>query len=62
MITCNGIVGLTLLVASLRHGTAVFNPEGTGAALATVATLATLSRYCRRSPRADRARSSPASS
>jgi Ca2+:H+ antiporter len=43
MITCNGVVGLCLLVASLRHGTAVFNPEGTGAALATVATLATLS-------------------
>ncbi|GLW47997.1 ionic transporter y4hA [Streptomyces sp. NBRC 14336] len=43
MITCNGIVGLCLLVASLRHGIAVFNPEGTGAALATVATLATLS-------------------
>ncbi|MPY33453.1 ionic transporter y4hA [Streptomyces adustus] len=43
MITCNGIVGLSLLVASLRHGTAIFNPEGTGAALATVATLATLS-------------------
>ncbi len=43
MITCNGIVGLSLLVAALRHGTAVFNPEGTGAALATVATLATLS-------------------
>ncbi|MFF6784305.1 calcium:proton antiporter [Streptomyces sp. NPDC012510] len=43
MITCNGIVGLCLLVASLRHGLAVFNPEGTGAALSTVATLATLS-------------------
>ncbi|WP_416967296.1 calcium:proton antiporter [Streptomyces sp. 4F14] len=43
MITCNGILGLCLLVASLRHGTAVFNPEGTGAALATVATLAVLS-------------------
>jgi Ca2+:H+ antiporter len=43
MITCNGIVGLVLIVASLRHGTAVFNPEGTGAAVATVATLATLS-------------------
>ncbi|GGW85199.1 calcium:proton antiporter [Streptomyces lomondensis] len=43
MITCNGVVGLCLLVASLRHGTAVFNPEGTGAALATVTTLATLS-------------------
>ncbi|MFF2849291.1 calcium:proton antiporter [Streptomyces sp. NPDC058001] len=43
MITCNGIVGLSLLMASLRHRVAVFNPEGTGAALATVATLATLS-------------------
>ncbi|MFJ4622802.1 calcium:proton antiporter [Streptomyces sp. NPDC088812] len=43
MITCNGVVGLCLLVGSLRHGTAIFNPEGTGAALATVATLATLS-------------------
>ncbi|MFI9824715.1 calcium:proton antiporter [Streptomyces sp. NPDC052013] len=43
MITCNGVVGLSLLSASLRHRTAIFNPEGTGAALATVATLATLS-------------------
>ncbi|WP_026252500.1 calcium:proton antiporter [Streptomyces sp. PsTaAH-124] len=43
MITCNGVVGLCLLAGSLRHGTAVFNAEGTGAALATVATLATLS-------------------
>jgi Ca2+:H+ antiporter len=43
MITCNGVVGLSLLVASIRHRIAVFNPEGTGAALATVATLATLS-------------------
>lgn len=43
MITCNGIVGISLLAASLRHRVAVFNPEGTGAALATVATLATLS-------------------
>ncbi|MFE9424087.1 calcium:proton antiporter [Kitasatospora sp. NPDC006697] len=43
MITCNGIVGLCLLVGALRTRVAVFNPEGTGAALATVATLATLS-------------------
>ncbi len=43
MITCNGILGLSLLVGSLRHGTAVFNSEGSGSALATVATLATLS-------------------
>jgi Ca2+:H+ antiporter len=43
MITTNGIVGISLLLASVRHGLAVFNAEGTGAALATVATLATLS-------------------
>ncbi|KUF14268.1 calcium:proton antiporter [Streptomyces silvensis] len=43
MITCNGIVGLCLLTGALRHRVAVFNSEGTGAALATVATLATLS-------------------
>ncbi|QHC24714.1 calcium:proton antiporter [Streptomyces sp. GS7] len=43
MITCNGIVGLSLLVGSLRRKVAVFNSEGTGAALATVATVAGLS-------------------
>ncbi len=43
MITCNGIVGLSLLVASLKRRVAVFNAEGTGAALATVATVAGLS-------------------
>ncbi|MEU9777533.1 MULTISPECIES: ionic transporter y4hA [Streptomyces] len=43
MITCNGIVGLSLLAAALRRRLAVFNAEGSGAALATVATLATLS-------------------
>lgn len=43
MITCNGILGLSLLLGALRHGLTVFNAEGTGAALATVATLATLS-------------------
>lgn len=43
MITCNGIVGLSLLLTALKRGTAPFNPEGTGAALATVITLATLS-------------------
>lgn len=42
MISINGIVGLSLLVSALRHGLAVFNPEGTGSALATVVTLATL--------------------
>ncbi|MGP8297803.1 calcium:proton antiporter [Streptomyces inhibens] len=43
MITCNGIVGLCLLVGSLKRKVAVFNAEGTGAALATVATVAGLS-------------------
>jgi Ca2+:H+ antiporter len=43
MITCNGIIGLSLLTATLRHRTASFNAEGTASALATVATLATLS-------------------
>jgi Ca2+:H+ antiporter len=42
MITCNGILGISLLVAALRKRVAVFNAEGTGTALATVATLATL--------------------
>jgi Ca2+:H+ antiporter len=43
MITCNGILGLSLLVGARRYGTTLFNAEGTGAALATVATLAALS-------------------
>ncbi|MEU5413212.1 calcium:proton antiporter [Streptomyces clavifer] len=43
MITCNGIVGLSLMVGAVRSRVAVFNAEGTGAALATVTTLATLS-------------------
>jgi Ca2+:H+ antiporter len=42
MITCNGIVGLSLLVGALRFGLITFNAEGAGAALATVTTLATL--------------------
>ena len=36
MISVNGIVGLSILVSALRHEFAVFNPEGTGSALATV--------------------------
>ncbi|WP_190184075.1 calcium:proton antiporter [Streptomyces cirratus] len=43
MITCNGIVGVSLLVGALRNRVAVFHAEGSGAALATVATLAVLS-------------------
>jgi len=42
MITCNGVVGLSLLINTARYKVARFNPEGSGAALATVATLATL--------------------
>jgi Ca2+:H+ antiporter len=42
MITCNGILGLSLLVAALRRHTAVFNAQGTVTALATVTTLATM--------------------
>ena len=43
MITCNGILGLSLLLGARRYGFAVFNAEGSGAALATVATVATMS-------------------
>lgn len=42
MITGNGIVGLSLLLGSVRHNLPRFNPEGTGAALGVVATLTTL--------------------
>lgn len=42
MLCINGIVGFSLLVGALRHHLAVFNPEGTGSALATVLTLAGL--------------------
>ena len=42
MITCNGIIGLSILLGALREGTAPFNAEGSATAFATVATLATL--------------------
>jgi Ca2+:H+ antiporter len=42
MITCNGIVGLSLLTGSLRRRIAVFNREGTSAALGAVATVSLL--------------------
>ncbi|MGK5678044.1 calcium:proton antiporter [Actinoplanes sp. URMC 104] len=42
MITCNGLLGLSLLIGALRRHVAVFNAEGTGGAFATVATIATL--------------------
>ncbi|AUG75299.1 Cation/proton antiporter [Kitasatospora sp. MMS16-BH015] len=43
MITCNGIVGISILVTALKHRVAVFNSEGTGAAFGAIATLAVLS-------------------
>jgi Ca2+:H+ antiporter len=43
MITCNGILGLSVLIGALRGHVAAFNAEGTATALATVATLAVLS-------------------
>ncbi|SES17241.1 Ca2+:H+ antiporter [Lentzea xinjiangensis] len=42
MITTNGIVGIALLLGALKHGTTLFNAEGSGGALATVMTLAAL--------------------
>jgi Ca2+:H+ antiporter len=42
MITCNGIIGLSILLGALREETALFNAEGSATAFATVATLATL--------------------
>jgi Ca2+:H+ antiporter len=43
MLTCNGIVGLSLLAATARNGAATFSAEGSATALGTVLTLATLS-------------------
>jgi Ca2+:H+ antiporter len=40
MITLNGIVGISLLVGSLRHHLVSFNAAGTASAVATVITLA----------------------
>jgi Ca2+:H+ antiporter len=42
MIICNGVVGLCLLVGSLKHHVLGFRVEGTSPALAVLATLATL--------------------
>ena len=43
MIATNGIVGASLLAATLRGRVAVFNAEGTGAMLATLSAVAVLS-------------------
>jgi Ca2+:H+ antiporter len=42
MITCNGVVGLSILTAALRDRVATFNAEGSATAFATVITLTTL--------------------
>lgn len=43
MITCNGIVGLALVVGSLRHTTQQFRVHASGSALAVMTALVTLS-------------------
>jgi Ca2+:H+ antiporter len=43
MITCNGIVGLSVLVAGRHQRAVAFNQEGAAAAFATVCTVASLS-------------------
>ena len=59
MITCNGIVGLCLLVGGIKFGATHFNAEGTGAALATVITLAVTAWCSPTSPPPRPGRSSP---
>lgn len=43
MLTCNGMLGISVLIGALRDRVATFNAEGMATALATVATLVTLS-------------------
>ncbi len=43
MITCNGVVGISILIGALRERHARFNAEGSATAFATVITVATLS-------------------
>jgi Ca2+:H+ antiporter len=42
MITCNGVVGISILTAALHRRVATFNAEGSATAFATVITLATV--------------------
>ncbi len=42
MITCNGIVGLCLLIGAVRHHVVSFHAEGSTGALAAVVTLSVL--------------------
>lgn len=43
MITCNGIIGISLVVHTIKGGTARFQAAGAGAGLAAIGVLATLS-------------------
>ena len=43
MITCNGIIGVSVVAATLKQKVATFNSEGSGAALGAITTIATLS-------------------
>jgi len=43
MIATNGIIGLSVVAATLRSSTSSFNSEGSGAALGAIAVIATLS-------------------
>lgn len=43
MITCNGIIGFSIVAASLKMEAPTFNSEGSGATLGAIATIATLS-------------------
>lgn len=42
MITCNGIVGFSILAAAKQNSTPTFNSEGSGATLSAIAVIATL--------------------
>ena len=42
MIICNGVIGISLLMGSLRHSTVTFQAQGAMPALAVLATLSTL--------------------
>ncbi len=42
MIICNGVIGICLLLGSLKHRVITFKPEGTTPALAVLATLSVL--------------------
>jgi Ca2+:H+ antiporter len=54
MLTMNGIVGISLFVATRRYKLVTFNPEGAGSALGTVLTLATLTMVLPRFTEAER--------